>query len=521
LVLFRQPTKEKIMKKTNIWVVALAAISTILTIGVKADPIISVPGTAPDGAADIATALTIVDPGGEIRVSDAYSEGANVTISGIDVTITSYDFGTSVPAAGAAVHNVVIPTANTVVLDGLTIDDGVSGGGNAVDMNSAGSTVTLQSCFVTNGNDGIAVAGGVTGVVNLNVFDTTSTGNMFSGIAIFSQTNLTVNPSNISSNGGNGIFAGGGANNSDITLTDTNVDSNGANGIQLTTGDITINATGCTFNNNTDNGHRQDDTLNITATYTDCEFSGNSGPANGGAILFDAPGDGVANGKGLLTLDSCRITSNTSAGEGGAIAMFDGVDSVITNCIIANNSTAGNFGGVRVWNGVHRVVNNTFHNNTTPGQVKAWSSDGGFATVPGNTTYLVNNIFTGSGGEAIDGGSFGGGPGEVDIFLLNNVLETSTGNGVNPNRDAEVGTVTTDVLYVDLVDFDLSFGSSASGNAATQSDVDADPNIGGNGVVVPSDDIDGDSRPSGEAAEDIGAQESTVVPVELSSFMME
>ena len=75
--------------------------------------------------------------------------------------------------------------------------------------------------------------------------------------------------------------------------------------------------------------------LNATASLTDCTISGNSTGGGGG---------GLGTSSGTLTLTNCTVSGNSAYGGGGGVADFGVVS--LTNCTVSGNYAYGNGGGL-------------------------------------------------------------------------------------------------------------------------------------------------------------------------------
>jgi hypothetical protein len=148
-----------------------------------------------------------------------------------------------------------------------------------------------------------------------------------------------------------------------------------------------------------------------------------SGQSEGGAFDFDAG----TTGAGSLSLSNVVVTNNqTTAGDGGGFALFDGGTITITNCTISNNIAngtssggGGDGGGIYIGDNFGApttvaVSGSTITNNRTAGS--AAGSGGGFLSFPGiegagnasnsvvfhNSTISNNTAATGQDGGGLD-----------------------------------------------------------------------------------------------------------------------
>ncbi len=151
----------------------------------------------------------------------------------------------------------------------------------------------------------------------------------------------------------------------------------------------------------------------------------NSGQSEGGAFDFDAG----TTGAGSLSLTNVVVTNNqTTAGDGGGFALFDGGTITVTNCTISNNTAngttnggSGSGGGIYIGDNftdpmTMTVSGTTITNNKTAGS--APGSGGGFFSFAGAdgaanaTNSIVIHNSTVSNNTAAAGQDGGG----LDVF---------------------------------------------------------------------------------------------------------
>jgi hypothetical protein len=144
----------------------------------------------------------------------------------------------------------------------------------------------------------------------------------------------------------------------------------------------TLTLTACEFSNNSfgASGGTTGGAVNIsgggTVTVSSCVFTSNSNPSNdGGALYFFL---GATNGSpGSFTVSGCTFTGNTAGGSGGAIGVSAGGANTFSCSIVRNiflnnvssNSTAGGGGAISITNvsaaGNTSFINyNRFYGNT-------------------------------------------------------------------------------------------------------------------------------------------------------------
>ena len=239
-----------------------------------------------------------------------------------------------------------IDPGNTVVISGLTIQNGDSGGGGCGGLRNDG-TLTLNIVTV-NGNRG------------------------FGGGGICNFGTLTLNDSTVSGNNGRTSGAGGIDNNGTLTLNESIISGNTAEdnpggGIwNFGTGTLTLNESIVSGNSSRIGGGIFNGSL---AIINDSIISGNEAFINGGGGIWNAnngtltlnnstvsgnsatdlvninnlAGGGIGN-EGTLTINDSTVSANDSGiGPGGGIFSDSNVD--LKNTIVANNLPAADCEG--------------------------------------------------------------------------------------------------------------------------------------------------------------------------------
>lgn len=143
----------------------------------------------------------------------------------------------------------------------------------------------------------------------------------------------------------------------------------------------------------------------VTTTISNSYFANNTASvSSGGAITIDTSS---------LTLSNSTFVGNTAAGSGGAISFL-------------NNNTLN-------------IVNSTFSGNSTTGSTGG-AIDIAFATTTGNIrlTTFVNNTAT----AAASGGAFYSGGGAVAVNMMGNIFKGNTSNAVAEHCGNSATTVT-------------------------------------------------------------------------------
>jgi CSLREA domain-containing protein len=287
----------------------------------------------------------------------------NTTINGAGAGTT---FIQANAAPGVATERVLDVRAGTVILNGVTIQNGRFTGTMTTATRGAGiqnvGTLTLNNCVVRD-----------------NRMNSTSGNPIGAGIhnagPALTLTNTTVTAnSNVRVSGGSAF--GGGVSSiaaTTITITDSSISGNSATsqsggfgfGAGLYLENLfTVNATNSSFNNNTGAGTSGSNGSGVRAlsntgaavfNATNCTFSGNSGTAGGnnqgqGLQLFTTSATAATN---TATLNSVTVDSNSGGGPGLGIhcqANGGALNLSINNSTISNNRGATNGGGINTTN---------------------------------------------------------------------------------------------------------------------------------------------------------------------------
>ncbi|MCP4601926.1 MAG: right-handed parallel beta-helix repeat-containing protein, partial [Proteobacteria bacterium] len=219
-------------------------------------------------------------------------------------------------------------------------------------------------------------------------------------------------------------------------------------------------------------------------------------------------GGGIVNGNCSPLVENCTFSKNIARG-GGGMANHDGSSPTVKNCVFSENSTTEfEGGGMQNWadDSDPQIINCLFHKNVAGlygGGAGMFTTQGSHATVT-NCTFSENETKNmgheqGKGAEVSVGGS---------MTVINSIFYGSTGRGDEIWVDAEGtasvtysiveggydgdGNLDEDPLFRNSIDLHLTQGSPAI-NSGTSND-------------APSDDLDGNTRPTGEGV-DMGAYE--------------
>jgi hypothetical protein len=350
--------------------------------------------TVADTGADfnsLATAVSVVTPGEEIRVSSAYVEDQPVTTTK-NLLIRSYNPAFSAPQPGARLEAPFAVDASaglvSVTAEGMHFSDQTTVAGPSISLWGGAANLTLQNDCLTSGiGHGLVIQRSAVGST-VNVTDSTLAGGR-NALSIGANSNVTIDGSTIGPSGYDAILvqesaavnqvalslndtvvSGSATNGIDIfgytalTLTNTTIAHNGRNGVLLNTsmasGTLTMN--NCDIRNNgymgfstlallnpvsiqdsnfVDNGHfgfatNWDTAVRHTAgaggmnmgTVRNCKFSGN----NHSGVYF---GRHV-----YVTFEDCQVNNNffhgiTSQDPRGADSDFSNI--AINNCVIDFN----------------------------------------------------------------------------------------------------------------------------------------------------------------------------------------
>ncbi len=419
--------------------------------------------------------IAIILTSGEITITE------DLTISGNGRTNTIIDGN-----ANSRIFNVT--AAVPITVDGVTIRNGRTTGGNGGGINSNGA-VTLTNSTVSlnradNGSGGI-FGNGVT-LTNSTVSDNQS--GLGSGGGIRSNGAVTLTNSTVSGNMVGSGDGGGIRSNGAVTLTDSTVSGNmaggGGNGGGIF-GDGAVTLTNSTVSGNTSTGFGGG-IRSGAVTLTNSTVSGNTAQLGGG--IFSS---------GAVALTNSTVSGNTTTNSGGGIRSDGAV--TLTNSTVSNNTANGGDGGGIFGNAV------TLTNSTVSGNTATSGSGGGIrsgavtltnSTVSGNTANGAGGIFTfaalnftnstvsGNTANGDGGGIFGFNGGTItNSTITNNTADADnngTGNGGGIFRNGGTFTITNSII---AGNFDLGLqapdlGSNAAGVGFTN---------GGNNLIGAND----------------------------------
>ncbi|HKX13159.1 MAG TPA: CSLREA domain-containing protein, partial [bacterium] len=305
------------------------------------------------GSLDIDNSLTIQGQGAEATIINGVQPGLNSRI------IEAFDGGL------------------TIVLDGLTVQNGDSNGGvgGGILAASTSQTLTLSNCRVTNnigGNGGGLYSNAQTLIQNcrfdLNrVESDTDGGGVYFGSSVgLVVENSTFDNNELPENGqGAGLFF---ENGSSLSISGSRFEAN----------KLTSNGTGAGLHC----------TGNDPVTISNTVFTGNSIEGGGGA------GAGLKCDPGTLLLDGVTFSQNTTdGGEYAAMYISGGTTANIRNSLIEGNRITAGTG--RFPAGLLTTSSVSIENSTIRDNVNEGSGDGGGMWVVGSLT-VVGSTFSGN-----------------------------------------------------------------------------------------------------------------------------
>jgi CSLREA domain-containing protein len=375
------------------------------------------------GDFDLSTEITINGAGsGSTIVQAAASRGvatervfhlrASFAMALNDMTVRYGRYTTAAGTFGAGIRvdtaAVVATLTNVVVTEN---DDGTSGGGIAVSGTTAGASLTLNNCTVSNNTAGGTAAGSSTGAgihgssatATMNINNSTITGNTVS------NTSTTVSAS------AGGISSIGTTNITDSMITNNTATSSGSNtfsgGVHVTAGTTII--TGSTISGNMSTVtagagsgfaggiYNQQATVSIINS----TVSGNSASSFHGGIRTLASTTAAA----TTNITNSTVSGNTSVGEGGGViniagSTFNSITNITGSTISGNMATSGTSLGGGIENftvstglGTVNLTNSTVSGNSANNGAGVYNS-GTTATINSNYSTVASNTAATNGG---------------------------------------------------------------------------------------------------------------------------
>ncbi len=198
----------------------------------------------------LATAVSTVNPGEEIRVRSDFAEDEPVAVTK-NLTIISYNTGFTAPEAGARLDAYLTVDASggpvTVSASGLHFSDLLNTSDASILTTGGVVNLTLQDgCIITPTMDGVVIDETAADSL-INLGDTTVSGGR-NGVAIETTSTVTANGASIDATTLDGIVIQPVAS-ATLSLTNTIVSDTGANGIFIL-GSTDLTLTSCTVSNN-------------------------------------------------------------------------------------------------------------------------------------------------------------------------------------------------------------------------------------------------------------------------------
>jgi hypothetical protein len=221
------------------------------------------------------------------------------------------------------------------------------------------------------------------------------------GGGIYNLRNLNISDSSIEGNTGDGIYNQGG----EIRIQDSSASFNTLSGIEsfISGATVVVIVERSRFSQNGASGIGA---INADLTVTQ------------GSIRDNAAG-GIRMNGGTLMMDRSEVVGNSSAGDGGGIALVNSGLSGIENSTISGNMAAASGGGIYFW-GLGVGGDLKLYNTTISGN-RAGTTGGGFEAASGvigvNNVTLARNTATSAGGLHS----------AATVHVLNTILSENTG----------------------------------------------------------------------------------------------
>jgi hypothetical protein len=334
----------------------------------------------------IVTGIASLMAGGSLALSGVAPAGASPT--SITVHCPADDLGAAIYAAPAGSTLLVdgTCTGNFYIDKDLTLSGPATldGGGVATVLNVMAGTVVLNNLTIQDGVGSFGFGGGLwnSGQLTLNRSVVTNNHATNYGGGVFNFGQLTLNGSIVSHNTDtNGVYSSGGGifncatslkpylctgTPGSLTLNYSIVSDNVAGadgGGVLNDPQAVMTLNGSTVSGNTAGGNGGGILNNGTATLNSSMLSNNS--STGGVQTWSGGGGLSTTNTSTTRLSHCIVRANTAAWLAGGI--FAGGPTVINTSIVTGNSAGNNGGGLVAWDGPTTVAYSVFANNADHG----------------------------------------------------------------------------------------------------------------------------------------------------------
>ncbi len=416
----------------------------------------------------------------------------NINFTGKAITVCSLsnEPGICIVDCGTSTRGVLFESGETQasVLKGITVRNGSAGFNAGGGILCDGSSPLIENCVVTSSSalygGGIGCSGGAA-VIDGCVITGNSGSWYCGGIGFTGGSAAEIRNSTISNNNGNGGGGGIACQTSSPSIIDCLITGNTADagaGIMCYE-NASPSITRCTVTGNTavnDGGGLQGyDTAH--PVIIDSTFSGNMADTGGG-LFFNSYCEPV--------ITRCLILQNSVTNDGGGLACTDYCVITLINCTIAENEADDDSGGLECYRWSDMGITNCTVSGNTGG-----SDGGGILVGSHSSATVVNSIFWNN--SAPDG---------PEIYLMNDVSSlTAVFSDVAGGSSAVhiesactlnwgPGMIGTDPLFTGGIPYDYHL-------VGTSFCIDAGTDDTGTWPDIPTDDIDGDLRPSGSGFE--------------------
>ncbi len=340
-------------------------------------------GDTVDFAPGLAGTITLTS--GELRVFS----GLTIAGPGADAITVN---------AGHAPHVFNLSPAGPMVIAGLTITGGASGG----IYNSSGS-LTVRDCVITgNRGVGLVVVSSTVTVTDSVIGDNTST-DRGGGVYVDSGSTLIVNDSTLSGNTaqyfGGGIYSDSGG---QVTVTGSTLHGNSAAyGGGLYDFVSTVGIADSVIDGNTGLNGGGIDVLGGRLTVADSAITGNSSRSYAGGLYFDSQSNATITGSavsgndggGIFTTSSTVAVADSVLSDNTGVAVYNGAGTLtITDSTISGN----NGGGIYNVNSRLTLTGSTVSDNVADSGAGIFNDTLGTLTVANST--VSNNTAADNGG---------------------------------------------------------------------------------------------------------------------------